>query len=111
MTTLGATISKTLAKALFSWWTTSLPCSAAAAATVGPGGASGVAPKRESAPKAQNVMKNRMKRIGSKLDSIEHATFNAAVHWAPASRRARFYKANGLTGDIISVGSLRICVQ
>src|SRR5712691_9529143 len=39
ITTLGATISKTLAKALFSAWTTSLPCSAAAGATVGDGAA------------------------------------------------------------------------
>src|SRR5690242_11130890 len=111
MTTLGATTSKTLAKALFSWWTTSLPCSAAAAGTVGLGGSSGVAPKSEAAPKVENVRKNRMKRIGSKLDSIEHATFNAAVHCTLGHRWAAFCKAKALTGDILSVVSLRICVQ
>jgi len=37
ITTLGAMISKTFVKALFSWWTTSFPASAAAAETVGLG--------------------------------------------------------------------------
>ena len=41
MTTLGATISKTFVKALFSWWTTSLPASAAAGGTVEFGPVSG----------------------------------------------------------------------
>ena len=41
MTTLGATISKTFVKALFSWWTTSFPASAAAGGNVGVGPASG----------------------------------------------------------------------
>ena len=41
MTTLGATISKTLVKALLSWWTTSLPASAAAGGTVEVGPVSG----------------------------------------------------------------------
>src|SRR2546421_1173684 len=41
MTTVGAMISKTFVNALLSWWTTSLPASAAAAGTVGVGEASG----------------------------------------------------------------------
>src|ERR1700720_2388202 len=111
MTTLGATISKTLAKALFNWWTTSLPCSAAADDTVGVGGNSGVAPKADIVPKAPIMMGIKVKRIGSRLDSIQHATFNGAVHSLLSPKRRLNCKANGLTDDILLVGSLRICVQ
>src|SRR5205823_5303488 len=77
-TTLGATVSKTFAKALFSAWTTSLPCSAAAAGTVGAGTFSGVAARIDIALSAMTEIENGNKRIGLKLDSIEHATFKAA---------------------------------
>src|SRR5438445_8059246 len=73
MTTPGATVSKTFAKALFNWCTTSLPASAAAAGTVDVGATSGCA--------ANDVLiaRHRVKmdmRIGWNLDSREHATFN-----------------------------------
>jgi hypothetical protein len=86
ITTLGATVSKTLAKALFSAWTTSLPCSAAAAGTVGVGATSGVAAKIDP-PKdgfavanivlaAKSGLKIDNKRIRLDLDSTKLATFN-----------------------------------
>ena len=78
MTTLGATVSNTLANALFNWCTTSLPCSAAAAGTVGVGGISGVAARIGTVLSATIRNETENKRIGSKLDSIEHATFNTA---------------------------------
>jgi hypothetical protein len=56
-------------------------------------------------------MKIKIKRIGSKLDSIEHATFNSAVQSLLGPQRPANWSANGLTDDILSVGSLRICVQ
>jgi len=56
-------------------------------------------------------MKDRIKRMSSELDSIQHATFNGAVHWLPVSEPDVNCKANCLTGDIISTVSLRICVQ
>src|SRR5436309_14004480 len=73
MTTPGATVSKTLAKALFNWCTTSLPASAAAAGTVDVGATSGCA--------ANDVLiaRHRVKmdmRMGWNLDSTEDATFN-----------------------------------
>src|SRR5206468_12650126 len=75
ITTLGATVSNTLAKALFNWWTTSLPCSAAAAGIVGVGASSGVAARIGTVFSATIRNETENKRIGSKLDSIEHATF------------------------------------
>ncbi|PYJ70472.1 MAG: hypothetical protein DME76_05435 [Verrucomicrobia bacterium] len=73
MTTPGATVSKTFAKALFNWCTTSLPASAAAAGTVDVGATSGCA--------ANDVLiaRHRVKmdmRMGWNLDSTEDATFN-----------------------------------
>src|SRR5437667_12741391 len=73
ITTLGATVSKTFANALFNSCATSLPASGAAAGTVGVGATSGCA--------ANDVLivKHRIKmdkRMGCNLDSIEHATFN-----------------------------------
>ena len=44
-----------------------------------------------------------VKRIGSELDSIEHATFNAARPLRPTGGRANC-RANRLTDDILSVG-------
>ena len=76
ITTLGATISKTLANALFNWWTTSLPTSAAAAGTVGVGAASGCAGKLGNALAAINEIIIDKLRIGWDLDSIQQATFN-----------------------------------
>ena len=76
MTTLGATISKTFAKALFKAWTTSLPCSAASAGTVGVGAASGVAAEIGTMAAAISEVKMVMTRIGSNFDSIARATFN-----------------------------------
>src|SRR5437016_8700109 len=73
MTTLGATISKTLANALLSWCTTSLPASAAAAGTVGVGTTSGCA--ANDVLIAAHIIKMD-KRIGWNLDSSEHAMFN-----------------------------------
>src|ERR1700741_4353299 len=73
MTTLGATVSNTFAKALFNWGTTSLPASATAAGTVDVGTASGCAANDVlSAPHRVKMDK----RMGWKLDSTEHATFN-----------------------------------
>ena len=111
MTTLGATISKTLAKALFNWWTTSLPCSAAAAGIVDIGALSGVAAKIDIMPSPTKVREIRSNRIGSRLDSIQHATFKPVVQSLFLLQERANYTANGLTGDILSVGSLRICDQ
>ena len=85
MTTLGAMISKTLAKALLSWWTTSLPASAAAAGTVGvaSGCAAGGAAKIDIVLH-RTEMGIRKKRIGSDLDSIHRATF---ISFIPLSSR------------------------
>jgi hypothetical protein len=76
ITTLGATVSKTLAKALFSAWTTSLPCSAAAAGTVDVGATSGVAAKIDIVLAAKSGLKIDNKRIRLDLDSTKLATFN-----------------------------------
>src|SRR5690348_2126448 len=111
MTTLGATISKTLAKALLSWCTTSLPCSAAAAGIVGLGTPSGVAAKIDIVLSAAVVARIWMTLIGSKLDSIQHATFNAPVHCGPAGRGSKNRPATRLTRGIISAGFLQLCVQ
>ena len=58
-------------------------------------------------PKAPARIGIKVKRIGSRLDSIQHATFNGAVHSPLDLKRRLNCKAN----DILSVGSLRICVQ
>src|SRR4029077_866495 len=102
ITTLGATVSNTLAKALFNWWTTSLPCSAAAAGIVGVGASSGVAARIGTAFSATIRNETENKRIGSKLDSIEHATFNTAspLGWPGMGIAA----ARNLTNGIVSVG-------
>src|SRR5437867_3260870 len=79
MTTAGATVSKTLANALLSACTTSLPCSAACGATVGGGGdwaTSGAAAKIDIVVGASTV-KIDNPRIGSNLDSVQLATFNS----------------------------------
>src|SRR5258708_7644938 len=77
MTTLGATISKTLAKALLSWGTTSLPASAAAAGTVGvaSGWAAGGAAKIAMVLSTQIRIEIGNERIIWSLDSIQRAMF------------------------------------
>src|SRR5437016_11919007 len=85
MTTPGATVSKTFAKALFNWCTTSLPASAAAAGTVAVGATSGCAANDVLIAKHKIKMD---KRIGLNLDSLEHAMFNW-LRPIPAYVRAR----------------------
>jgi hypothetical protein len=78
-TTLGATLSKTLANALLSWWTTSLPASAAKVfeGTVGGGAISGVAAKMDKAAPTMRETKIGNKRMAERFDSIQRATFSA----------------------------------
>jgi hypothetical protein len=111
MTTLGATTSKTLAKALFSWWTTSLPCSAASAGIVDVGALSGVAPRIDIVLNPIIIVAIWINRIGSKLDSNQHATFNGPVHPLCGLNRRANWEANRLTDGILSTGFSRICAQ
>src|SRR5450432_400442 len=63
MTTLGATISKTLVKALLSWCTTSLPAAAASAGTVGVGCAADGGPGSGAAGKLPAIQSARKRQI------------------------------------------------
>jgi hypothetical protein len=50
-------------------------------------------------------------RIGSKLDSNEHATFNGAVHPLCGPNCRANWEANPLTDGIISAGFPWVCIQ
>src|ERR1043166_3461224 len=82
ITTAGAMVSNTLANALLSAGTTSLPCSAACGAIVGEAaagcGTSGDAAKSDVVAVATSTRVMREARIGSNLDSVQLAMFNSA---------------------------------
>src|SRR6266478_8561864 len=100
ITTLGATVSKTLAKALLSAWTTSLPCSAAAAGTVGVGAISGVAAKIDIVLAAKSGVKIDNKRIRLDLDSTKLATFNYTTVSSLRPTACRYFIARSLDVSI-----------
>ena len=72
MTTLGATISKTLAKALFNWWTTSFPGAATTAGIVGVGSiAAPVGPPASGAPGNEAIEKAAKAKTATSRRCIE----------------------------------------